>query len=178
MANLTVRIEIDSRERDPLIFPPYMPWLGPGRSRKTMLTVETVRKELPLGDYRLAHAPRAAVVERKSGLGELAVNLSSKDKKRFKTAWHKFITGCHIPILIVEGSLATTREQLRNLPEEADPERVLREVWETLLSSKPVPIVLWAGSSWTIRTRMRLGREILRVLMYCADHLKLGGSKV
>jgi ERCC4-type nuclease len=162
-----VVIEVDNREKNPVLFPSTMVWSHRPFER-TLVKVEVRRRELPLGDYRLANYPRCCVVERKSGLTELCQNLlSPTDRARFQEAWNRFVTGCRYPVLLLDGALASA-DTLKFKTEKIIPEDVMSAFWSLMLW-KPPTTVVWAGPSASVSTRTKLGAQLLTLMLAAAS---------
>jgi ERCC4-type nuclease len=103
-------IFIDDREKKPLAFPQHLVLLDPGfpphaRVLKTV-RLTTIRTRIPTGDYILAgnSGGGGAVVERKSGVREIAGNcLVPARRKRFVAELER-MQSWHRRILLLEGS--------------------------------------------------------------------------
>lgn len=109
-AGLTV--QIDSREKYPLLFPAniFLPNPDPHRFRSgpipVPLTTETT--SLACGDYRLAEYPDCCIVERKGSCDELLKNLCSlTDSARQAAAFLRLARSCKYPYLLIEASPAS-----------------------------------------------------------------------
>lgn len=100
----SVTVEIDDREKYPVLFPPYVRWFDLD-GRPHLIRVETTRRRLAVGDYRLASAPEGCVVERKGSLEELAGNLLTRDRRRCLSALLRLVRGCRQPVLLLDFSL-------------------------------------------------------------------------
>lgn len=163
-----VVVEIDCREKHPLLFPTQLIW-SRGRGSREMVAVETVGRQLRFGDYRLAQAPNAVVIERKGSLDEIAQNLLTRDHLRFREAWNRLITGCDYPVLAIDGSIATFDKLRGNYPDSITPEVVQCALWRWVAVHK-VPVI-WLGNTTTINTRRAVGAQLLRLMLA----LRFGG---
>jgi hypothetical protein len=159
-------VEVDSREKNPILFPEQVIWSARPHHRE-ILQVETIRRELPLGDYRLANHPRCCVIERKASLDEICTNLLSKDRHRFNNAWARFITGCGYPVLAIDGSLANF-DQIRR-KDGPPPEEAIRAFWDMIYQRTPW-IVLWLGNTVSPLTRRKIGAQLVRLMMNCKEN--------
>lgn len=160
-----VIIEVDAREQEPLLFPDHLVWAREPY-RREIIRLETVRRELPYGDYRLARYPRKGVIERKAGLDELAHNLLTADRERFHRAWARFVTGCEHPILLLEGSFALDK---LHAPTKCMTSEDVRSAVCRLMLEVPRLIVLWSGRHRSVAARTRLGAEAVRLLLTCTQ---------
>lgn len=156
-----VVVEIDNREKNPLLFPPQVIW-SPRSGKREIASVTTVTKQLKTADYRLAGHPHDCLIERKAGLAELAQNLLSEDRHRFYDAWARFTTNCHRPVLLIDGSLA----DFDKLPPGVDyhPAEVQRAFWG-LLQAYPFVWVIFAGNTVSPVTRQKLGAQLVRLML-------------
>ena len=102
----TLTIEVDSREKYPIMFPAIIPVIDPSprssfRSTKRIKII-TERVALKAGDYRIKEYPACCIVERKAGQLELLKNLfSTDDSVRQAKAFMK-LSLCQYPVLLIE----------------------------------------------------------------------------
>jgi hypothetical protein len=117
-----VTVEIDTRERLPLLFPANVTvWDG---DRPKLVTVNTLRSTLNAGDYRLLEAPNLCVVERKGAASELYKNLlDSKDGARQARAFGRLRDSSRFPFLLVQMGASGLLTKTAHVPE---PERMLQ----------------------------------------------------
>lgn len=101
-------VQIDSREKYPLIFPANLQIDNPNNCyKKIIIPVYSEVVTLSTGDYRLKQFPECCVVERKGCLKELYTNLySPKDQIRQAKAFRKLRAVEH-PYLMIEASPRT-----------------------------------------------------------------------
>ncbi len=93
-------VEVDTRERDPFLFPGTVElWVN---DRPRIVSVETVRTKLDAGDYRLAEARDQCVIERKGSLREVWSNLFSKDSSRQLRAFGRLAHSSRSPYLFLQ----------------------------------------------------------------------------
>lgn len=160
----TVTVIIDSREQKPLLFPEVIPfWLpcGDGPSalgtRPVTVKVKTERQCLQWGDYCLKGSEATAVIERKSGLRELAGNTLTKDRSRFLRALSRLAKNTKYPYLFIE-----------TLPSawwrSGDPE-VAETIDQFLSSIAHLGVHLLWNCSTTRTNRRRMGELALRILL-------------
>jgi ERCC4-type nuclease len=154
-----VSVDIDNREKDLLPFPDTVVW-SPVPFRREIVQIETVVTQLPFGDYRLTKHPKLVVVERKKNLGELATNILTKDKVRFRKAWHRFVTGCEYPVLLIEQSFG----QMKLPPRlgKINAEEVMAELFQ-LVFSTPNLVTIWAHS--TKLNRKVVAANLIRMML-------------
>lgn len=102
-------IEVDDREKLPLIFPPFLVFLPAGTVpaiNPRVITVElrTSKRRLPFGDYGLAEFPEGCLIERKRSFKELAGNIcTAKRRANFLSELRDLRHACRRPILFIEG---------------------------------------------------------------------------
>jgi ERCC4-type nuclease len=160
-----VTVEIDSREKNPLLFPKNMLWYD-DNNHAVQLQVSTVTKTLPFGDYRLRAYPREVVIERKAGVDELAQNLQTADSVRFQAAFKRFLEGCTRPVLLLDCSLAKCDSF--GFTTVLHPASTMSAFWRMVLQS-PKLLVLWAGNTMSIKTRTSLGAQLIRLMLSGAE---------
>jgi len=159
-----VMIEVDSREKEPVLFPNHIVW-AERPFKRTIIEIDAIRKQLPIGDYRLARYPRCGVVERKRDLTELAQNLLASDRRRFRDAWARFITGCEYPILLIESTFSSPK--LRFSAPRITQEDVRSALYRLQLEA-PNLLVIWSGGLRNTTARVRTGAELVRLLLTCS----------
>jgi hypothetical protein len=103
-----VTVQIDTREKYPMLFPETVKIGHPELSYKAVpIFVKQERVALPFGDYRLKEYPDICVFERKASQLELFKNLmESSDRIRQAKAFRKLMCGCKAPYLLIEASPA------------------------------------------------------------------------
>ncbi len=101
-----VTVQIDTREKFPVLFPETIFIAHPEMSFKQIpIAVAQEHVALPFGDYRLAEYPDLCVFERKASQLELFKNLmDSHDRIRQAKAFRKLVCGCKAPYLLIEAS--------------------------------------------------------------------------
>jgi hypothetical protein len=114
-------IEIDSRERKPLLFPGTLKlWVD---NEPRLVTVVSKVIKLDAGDYRLAEAPDKCVVERKGSLRELWNNLFDReDSIRQARAFGRLAASSQHPYILVQTAPASWLTPTEHV---VDPERLL-----------------------------------------------------
>ena len=128
MTPSAVTVQVDDREKLPLLFPATVRvWTGQ-KSRLVRVSVERVR--LNCGDYRLKEAPRLCLVERKGSAEELYRNLMDpEDSRRQARAFSRLARGARYPYLLVETAASTL---LCRTPRTPEPERFLQRLSRVL----------------------------------------------
>lgn len=149
-------IHVDDREKKPASFPKTIPlWSG---SRRTLHTVTTTPCRLDSGDYRLASHPDLVVIERKSGIDELAQNVTNPDRRRFEAALDRLAASCKAPIILVEANLP----DLMGSPRYSKAQLVFDRFMGLCL---PRGIsVLTMGQGRNPASRLRIGEALVRIL--------------
>jgi len=102
-----LRIIVDTREKQPLLFPQHLTALDRNRPGSTVLyRVTTSNETLEYGDYLSPDARHAVVIERKKNLRELCGNcLVPRKRANFIRELQNFRDRVCFPWLLLEGSL-------------------------------------------------------------------------
>ena len=174
-------LEIDNREKKPLIFPKniFVPATPGGRKRRP-IEISPISIRLPTGDYRLKDYPDLCIIERKAGQDELITNLTTKDYKRFYNMLKRLSKEAQYPVLLVEATpnmLAATPKNYNNPLRgvcELDSSFMLHKL-ALLLSEFRVSLML-AGQSRSIAQRRNLGKFVAHLLVGTAFPSLLGIS--
>lgn len=164
---MTITVQIDKQEKDPLLFPDTLLWTPPN-SKVVLSRVKTEVVVLPYGDYRLKSWKTGCVVERKGSLDEVATNLcSAHDKARFWKAWNRFLDHSTHPILFLDWPIS--RCQLRHFKSSRETtETVMSKLWDLIYRSgfhERNGIVIWGGYNKTVQSRVAAGAELLRLIL-------------
>lgn len=170
-----VVVEIDSREKNPLQFPSDIVFSTKPYHRQ-LVRVQTRRVELAAGDYRLARYPKACVIERKSGIDELAKNLlDPSDRVRFTAAWDRFLNCCQIPVLLLDASLAASNRFKGLRSEKIGPEDVMAAFWEMVWRAQRAHglTLVWVGNTVGLSAQHALGTQVLRMMLSAAQHKEI-----
>ena len=153
-----VMIEIDSREKFPLLFPANIRYFDESGSPK-LIRVETIVTHLPTGDYRMKEFPTGCLIERKGAARELATNLLGPDRRRCLSAIRRLCDSCHRPILLCDFSMADLQRDQPNLPAGRLVSAVARLVSEYGLT------LLIAGPCKRSTYRKQLGATIVHFML-------------
>lgn len=98
-------VQVDTREKRPLIFPSFIEIDHPER-KNYVLRIEIILEhcKLDAGDYRLKEYPACCIVERKGSVRELIQNLddSLADSIRQAKALRRLTSSCAYPLLLLE----------------------------------------------------------------------------
>jgi hypothetical protein len=154
-------IAVDTRERKPLTFPPYLPvMVDPIRRTHTTVAVQTVSVRLETADYHVVGAERGVVIERKGSLDEVCKNvLSSRGRRNFIAELKRLQDCCRWPYLLFEGTPSTlARPTKRNPSPHLGTDALL-----DLLLGYNVPMLLLPSGSPT--QRRRVGELAARLLI-------------
>jgi hypothetical protein len=102
----TLTIQIDDREKYPLLFPDYITIDHPYQlGGQTKIRITTQPHRLNAGDYRLLEYPDCCIVERKGSQSEVIKNLfNPSDSVRQGKALLKLVKACTHPVLLLEVS--------------------------------------------------------------------------
>lgn len=171
----TVQVEIDHREKTPLLFPQHIVWC-PEPFVRTVVKIETKTVELDAADYRLKNWPTACGIERKAGLDELRNNLLTDDRVRFHNAWARFISTYQFPVLLIEDSPSRNWEpRCFKTPspgtKKTQSEDVYSALWR-LLFGTPGLHVVWSGHTSSVASRRRLGAQMVRMMLHSTHFTK------
>lgn len=160
-------VEIDDREKNPLLFPEQTVWSPEPCKTRELLQIETKRVTLDAGDYRLADYPESCVIERKGSLDELAQNLLTKDRTRFANAFIRFVKACRHPVLVVEAPASC--ERLKGDYQKIVVPDVLGSLHK-VMAGVPKLTTYWVGSSNSPTTRAAVGSHMVRLMMAFAQY--------
>jgi ERCC4-type nuclease len=114
-------ILVDKREkRWRLGFPDHLVLLSPTTlpTRRQALTCRLSWEfaHLDTGDYLLADAPTAVIIEKKRDLGELVANcLTREGRRKFTDECRRLSTQCRHPVLLIEGTMTHLINAARHL---------------------------------------------------------------
>ena len=151
---------MDDREKRPLPFPAYLVVAEPLTFRPRTVSLRTLPRRLPFGDYQLEGTTRCGVVERKQDLDELKTNLTNPHRRENFVEELRQLSSCSHPLLYLEGTpleLSRTRE--------ADPASVA-SLLLAVLSEHHIPLWCVPSSSESAR---RAGAEwVARHLIYAS----------
>lgn len=148
-------VVIDTREQNPLLFPPQLVLRGIRRDIKTR------KKKCPAGDYYLEGYKKTCIVERKASVRELQKNLTdSKDRRRFKRATDALLKATDNPVIAVEGSVSALLTPTRHVRK---PGHIIQKLLDMCVSRG---IQVWfVGRCKSPTARRRAGELILRGLL-------------
>lgn len=159
-----ITIQIDTREKYPLLFPKFI-GVSSFRdiTRRAVISVNTERIKLDIGDYRLKENPEC-VIERKASQLELYKNLCGpKDMTRQAKAFHK-LSQVKYPYLLLEVTprqlLATTHTELVPYPE------ALLQRLATVVARYGLNVI-WAPSTTSSTSRTTLGTMLVHTMLAC-----------
>lgn len=114
-------IIVDTREKRPLPFPPFivMKKAASKGEATTTVAIKTVREKLESGDYR-ARGTRDYYycgVETKRGLGEMYQNLFTDDRPRFLRSLEALSWEYTTSIVLIENTLSQLLKPTKDYPE-------------------------------------------------------------
>lgn len=159
----SLTILVDSREKIPLIFPSTLTMLSPRhlphQQIKSIVRLVTKSATLETGDYLLAEAPTACVVERKYSIDELATNTLNPRRRRLFIAELLRLQAYSRPVLLLEGSLS---KYLKPTVRTKDPGLALDATQRLLLEYK---IGLITQPCNTVAERRAAGEFVARLLV-------------
>ena len=152
-------IRIDTREKLPLVFPPFMPFLRTtlvGDAQDVELL--TVPSKMPTADYCLVGYEDITLIERKGSLREIANNCLTDDRHRLRREFERLRYACLFPLVLVVGSMPG---MLRDVHVDR-PYRALDALMR-LLAEYRLPLLFQPGTSH--RQRADVGRTVARILV-------------
>lgn len=159
---LHVTVQVDTREKYPVLFPDSIRIPHPEREYRTLLIkVITEKRKLDIGDYRLKEYPNCCVVERKASQLELFKNvMNCRDSVRQAKAFRKLSTVQH-PVILIEASPSSLMQKSKRIP---DPELLISKL--TMVLSKYGFQTLWIP--WKSRipeARRKLGTFLAHLML-------------
>lgn len=155
-----ITIEVDNREKYPLLFPATVQVTDPITRKSTLKDVRTVKVHLPAGDYRLADHPTACIIERKGSQRELFNNFFTSDNKRQGRAFQKLKKACRYPVIFIEESplrLFCPTLQIK------EPEKMV-SLLTYYLACLDIPVI-WMSQGQASTRRRKMGAFILHTLL-------------
>lgn len=158
-----IHVVVDSREKNPLLFPKTMLWTTKfGRFGDPAVTeefgIEVHTETLDFADYIVQHQGHIVAVERKGSLAELQQNLFSKDVRRFRRAVKRLKDSTKHPFFLLDIGW-------RDLAEDRyveQPSKV-RDGFYQFAASEGIP-VLWGGNAHSVPDREQLGLQIVTLM--------------
>lgn len=159
----TITVQVDSRERYPVLFPANVHISDPCRiGRKILIKVKTEVIKLDTGDYRLKEYPNTCVIERKGAQRELFKNLfNQRDMIRSAKAFRRLSAVEH-PYLLLEVSPAALLST-RHTPFGLSPETLLERLSGVI--AKYDLNTLWTGKSNSSSARRDLGTVLVYLML-------------
>lgn len=160
-------IIVDTREQEPLPFPPYLRIVtGAGIAQTVMLKIE--KKALSTGDYTTPSG--LCLIERKSGGRELWDCVCGNRRKAFMGPGGQLerLASAWVPILLVEQSYPTL---LRANEHVREPHKMLSLLFQTCARLRVAPMFV---SGYATRDRVGVGEMVARILLSaegCNDDL-------
>lgn len=172
MATVPTQIEVhvDTAEKKPLPFPETILWHPSPGATPVRLQINPVPRKLYAGDYRLAIAPGACIIERKGSVRELAQNFFTKDRRRQLKAFDKLIASCDYPYLVIEGRPLDLWSGLGLLPENEESGKLLDHL--LAVAARKRLQIIWGGNTGLVRSRRLLGEVVVRILLRHAHDQK------
>lgn len=162
----TIRILIDSREKEPLPFPANLPLYRPDGKKETV-RILTSKSTMKTGDYRLETSPPtqdfpSCIIERKCGLREIQDCFMGRSRKRVCEAsgqLDRLSTATPAPVLLLECSpLALLRQSAQNPDGPFLADRVLFECARHQIELHCLPVL-------NRTTRIQAGEWVARKLL-------------
>jgi len=161
-----ITIQIDSREKIPLLFPAMLQCGHPELTYKTIpIAVKQEVIKLDAGDYSLKEYPELCIVERKASQLELYKNLNeSHDRIRQAKAFRKLTSSCKYPYILIEASPA---ELLSDNPLAKQPELLCHRLG-LALAKYDLRALFIPWKSRCANTRRKTGTLLLHLMLGCA----------
>ena len=158
MIPTTLVVQIDTREKKPLLFPATLEvWTG---HRQKIVRVFIERVRLDAGDYCLKDQ-RGCIVERKGSLRELNTNLLNPvDSGRQARAFRRLSEACDHPYLLVH---TTTSDLLARTEHNPEPGRLV-QVMTRCLTKYGLSLLVAPRTSGAVAGRV-LGTLILHIMV-------------
>ena len=161
----TITVQVDTREKYPILFPATIEvFIDKWKSQRVKVVVE--KKLLRIGDYRLKEYPDCCVIERKGSARELWSNMCTNDSVRAGKAFVKLMKGCQFPYLMLEVNpytLWTSKGRFGNVQVEINPDEVLSKLCSVIARMKLR--LLWFPKPTTAENRRRLGTIMLHLML-------------
>lgn len=161
-----VTVQVDTREKAPLLFPSTISIPHPEDTWKQLtIQVKTEKVKLDYGDYRLKEYPMECVIERKGSQLEIFKNMiDSTDRIRQSKSFRK-LTECHYPYILIEASPAS-------LMEGDDAEKVVHRLGVAI--AKYGLHVLWMPwKGYGPVARRKIGTIMVHLMLSYGIHKKL-----
>jgi len=160
MGTKILTVQVDNREKYPLVFPQTIRLEDPERPRQMNLwQVVTERITLHEGDYRLASHPSACIVERKASVLELNKNLMNPaDLVRSSSAFARLTKACEHPVLLIEASPSEMFTNNQIVDQDILAHRLMRLVDYYKLQ------LLWVGRTTSVTNRRHISHLVLCML--------------
>jgi len=108
--------------------------------------VKLVRKRMVSGDYSVKGFETVLAVERKSGIAELAVNISKQDRARFIKCLQR-LSRMQIKYLLIEDCISSIPAAIKALPVRARVTDIAIHYWLLKIACGYKIPVIWLGKS-------------------------------
>lgn len=152
---MKITVEIDTREKYPLLFPANLDWAG----KRHQVVQERIK--LDAGDYRLKEIGNLNLVERKGSPGEIWQNLFTDDSGRQHRALRKLVECSQRRCILLDFSLVDVFN-FRAFGAYESGQMLDRLL--ALAQSYKIDLI-WSSGRSTINSRRRLGELVLRYLL-------------
>lgn len=151
-----IPVLVDSREQNPLLFPPYLRWYDGMVAHNTKVVVST--QQLEAGDYAVWGFEDVVAVERKGSLDELAKNLLTADYSRQVRAFKK-LQGATFRYLLVE---LTPKQAATPGYSPRDPCLIRSRLYDQLAAFGLS--LLWVPPTKSVHERTTVGAHVLQLM--------------
>jgi len=160
-----VTVQVDTREKYPMIFPSNIRVAHPSLQYGSILVrVVTEKVKLDKGDYRLAEYPECCVIERKASQLELFKNLTeSHDSIRQAKAFRKLAT-VEYPILLVEATPSELLRVHRTQPYIKTPELIVSKL-SLAVAKYGFHLFFIPWKSRNVDTRRKVGTMLVHMML-------------
>lgn len=158
MKRKKLTVVVDSREKQPLVFPSRMEWTDT-RWRRHLLDIETETRTVDAGDYYIDGYEDIIRIERKGSISEVRNNLIGADKRRALSALGRFQKSCKYPYLYIDESLIgfNRKSQYVQFPDGVQ-DFLFRE-----LAARGISL-LWLPDQSSMLGKRLIGETLLRIM--------------
>jgi hypothetical protein len=154
-----ITVLIDSRERQPLLFPSWIEWHGDRTLEARQIQVLAKVVTLPAGDYTLEGYEGICIIETKRSLRELFNNVCTEWPRAAK-ALHRLSKACKYPYVVWEMSCSDLMRKSKHVQ---DPPLAI-DRWLQACTRLNLRL-MWVGSHSQPGPRRKLGEQLVRLML-------------
>jgi hypothetical protein len=154
-----VTVLIDSREKQPLLFPSWIEWHGDLTSGTHQIQILTKIVTLDAGDYTLEGYEDICIIETKRSLRELCNNVGTEWPRACK-ALYKLSKACDYPYVVWELTASDCMRKSKHVP---DPGLII-DRWMHAITRLDLRL-MWVGNSLAPGPRRKLGGQLVRLML-------------